>query len=71
MILKMIGIKLTFKETKKWINHLRGKVGAEEAEYVPKDEYHKMLLPLGFGFLFILHLLVWPSSIRLPSLYFM
>ena len=45
MILKMIGIKLTFKETKKWINHLRGKVGAEEAEYVPKDEYHKMLLP--------------------------
>ena len=45
MILKMIGIKLTFKETKKWINHLRGKVGVEEAEYVPKDEYHKMLLP--------------------------
>ena len=45
MILKMIGIKLTLKETKKWINHLIGKVGVEEAEYVPKDEYHKMLLP--------------------------
>jgi len=71
IILKMFGFKISFKETKKLILHLLGKVGKEESQYVPKRDYHKMFLTAWiwmFVYLFFIGLAIFFETM-LPLFY--
>ena len=71
IILKMFGLKTSFKETKKLLMHLIGKVGEEESQYVPKRDYNKMFFTAWiwlFIYLFFIGLAIYFKT-TLPLFY--